>query len=352
MISTKLSNLRKKNLDDIKKDKSINETNIVKYQKGGIIDKKYNLLTIKHTGLGNNLFDICNLYSLSKKHNIEFYVPDLNLLINKLPSYPINLYRNIFLHNDNIIQKYPNVNEYHNINLRISEISKIKSNYMKSINPSNTIYFLSDRYYYINFDKYKNELIKLFEPDEESLTYINNKYGSILNDKTIITISIHIRRGDFKVISDLYNPDYIIKDTYYFNAINYIKNKLFINTNDNLNENNSNENNSNKHIKFIIFSDDIEWCKSKFIGNEFIFIEDNYDYIDFWLMSLCDHNIINKSTFSYLAAYFNYNNSQNKLIIAPYKAFYCEEFVKRKNYTEIKKIHQQVYPKDWIIIKE
>ena len=42
-------------------------------------------------------------------------------------------------------------------------------------------------------------------------------------------------------------------------------------------------NSINRDTKFIIFSDDIEWCKSNFQGDIFTFIEGERDYIDLYL---------------------------------------------------------------------
>ena len=71
--------------------------------------------------------------------------------------------------------------------------------------------------------------------------------------------------------------------------------------------------------KFIVFSDDMSWCKENFVGDEFIFMENNSDYIDLWLMSLCDNNIIANSSFSWWGAWLNQN--PNKKVIAPKKWF-------------------------------
>ena len=66
--------------------------------------------------------------------------------------------------------------------------------------------------------------------------------------------------------------------------------------------------------KVLIFSDDIEWCKQNFIGDRFIFIQEE-DYISLYLMSLCDYNIIANSSFSWWGAWLNQN--PNKVVIAP-----------------------------------
>ena len=68
-------------------------------------------------------------------------------------------------------------------------------------------------------------------------------------------------------------------------------------------------------ITYLIFSNDIEWCKKNFIGNQFIFIEGEKDYIDLWLMSLCKNNIIANSSFSWWGAWLNTNS--DKKVITP-----------------------------------
>lgn len=67
---------------------------------------------------------------------------------------------------------------------------------------------------------------------------------------------------------------------------------------------------------FVIFSNDIEWCKESLIeGDSVSFIDSGIDYVDLILMSLCDHNIIANSSFSWWAAF--YNRNPNKKITSP-----------------------------------
>ena len=76
-----------------------------------------------------------------------------------------------------------------------------------------------------------------------------------------------------------------------------------------------------KDSVFVIFSDDIPWCKANFpdIPEKFVFIEGNSDHEDLLLMSLCNNVIIANSTFSWFAAWLN--NNANKKVIAPAKWF-------------------------------
>ena len=60
--------------------------------------------------------------------------------------------------------------------------------------------------------------------------------------------------------------------------------------------------------QYVITSDDIEWCKSIFVGNNFIFnnvIPDGFykPHFDFAIATLCDDFICANSTFSWWAAW-------------------------------------------------
>ena len=127
-------------------------------------------------------------------------------------------------------------------------------------------------------------LLNLFAPDDKHLQYIKSKY-SFDN-----MVAMHIRRGDYVNKQDRHPVQLI---DYYKKAIKYFD--------------------SSK--SFYILSDDIEWCKTHFIGNQFKFIENELDYIDLWIMSLCEHNIIANSSFSWWGAWLN--NNPDKKVIAP-----------------------------------
>lgn len=115
-------------------------------------------------------------------------------------------------------------------------------------------------------------------------------------------ICIHIRRGDYlesKECRNIYGG--ICTLDYYNNAIKYIANRI-------------NEPN------FYVFSNDILWVEENLNLKNAIFINWNKgesSYIDMQLMSLCKHNIIANSTFSWWGAFLNEN--KNKIVIAPKK---------------------------------
>lgn len=121
------------------------------------------------------------------------------------------------------------------------------------------------------------------------------------------TVSVHVRRGDY--VSNQYSMSElnILTLDYYQNALAIISEKL-----------------GKENLEVYFFSDDISWVKEnlKLTGYSMKYIGHNstdpiYDYEELHLMSLCSHNIIANSTFSWWAAWLNRN--PDKIVIAPEK---------------------------------
>ena len=74
-----------------------------------------------------------------------------------------------------------------------------------------------------------------------------------------------------------------------------------------------------KKPQYIVFSDDVEWCKNNMHFPKNTIYESGNDPI--WekirLMYSCKHFIISNSTFSWWAQYLS--NNKNKIVIAPKK---------------------------------
>ena len=117
------------------------------------------------------------------------------------------------------------------------------------------------------------------------------------------SISIHVRRGDQVNDPWLLKKHGDIGTKYYFAAVEYIAGKI-----------------DNPHL--FVFSDDITWCQEhmKFdLPTTYVSASNIPDYEELTLMSLCAHNIIAKSSFSWWAAWLNEN--PNKIVIAPKQRF-------------------------------
>lgn len=114
------------------------------------------------------------------------------------------------------------------------------------------------------------------------------------------SVSVHVRRGDF--LNNLAHGSCSLE--YYSYAIKKIRELV-------------------ESPFFFFFSDDIHWVKQNMESNNNItFIDWNFgveSYNDMHLMSLCKHNIIANSSFSWWGAWLNQN--PNKIVIAPKKWF-------------------------------
>lgn len=232
----------------------------------------------KHNfGLCNQMFQIAGLYSHAKDQNLNVTFPQI-----KLPSFG-GYNKNIFsrVNSENIDQSSFLYLElpfgYHKL---VSHDAITYRGYMQSEK-----YFLHNR----------SLILDLFAPTQEITEYINNKYTDILNSNSI---SIHVRRGDYVNLSE-HHP--LIGNDYYIAAANYITERA-------------------KVDKYVVFSDDIEYCRTLFgDSKEITYIEREEDYIDLYLMSFCKHNIITNSTFSWWGAWLNQN--PDKIVIAPKQWF-------------------------------
>ena len=119
------------------------------------------------------------------------------------------------------------------------------------------------------------------------------------------SVAIHIRRGDYVTDSNFA----LCTKEYYQEAMDSIRKEV-------------------ENPVFFIFSQDFDWINENltFDKEEVHFIDWNKgkdSYIDMQLMSLCKHNIIANSSFSWWAAWLNKN--PEKRIFAPARWFRKEE---------------------------
>lgn len=91
------------------------------------------------------------------------------------------------------------------------------------------------------------------------------------------------------------------------------------------------------NISFLVFSDDINWCKQEF-KNYNLFYSDNTDVNDFAIMSMCDHIIIGTcSTYSWWASFIN--DDGIKEIFAPIPWFNPD--------SHMGGVHADVFSSEW-----
>lgn len=223
---------------------------------------------IHYYGLANQMFQIATVISYANQNNLTPLFPMLKE--EKYGRYTKNIFRKLNLTNFN-----PNEIEldYHQPDFSYSEIprsNKVRLNgYFQS-----ELYFVKDR----------SLILETFTPTDQILNYIYKKYEDLLND----SLSIHLRFGDYRKIQD-HHP--LLSKT------NYYENILEI----------------NKRKNLLVFSDDIKRAKKirAFKNFDVKFITNEPEYVDLFLMSLCNDNAIANSSFSWWGAWLNKNNNKN-----------------------------------------
>lgn len=112
-------------------------------------------------------------------------------------------------------------------------------------------------------------------------------------------VAVHIRRGDYT--NEQWKGSHMVFKSlaYYSRSIEFFSRAF-------------------ENPIFYFFSDDMDWVKSNFKGDNFKYVEHNQgssSYIDMYLMSLCSGFIIANSTFSWWAAWLS--EREKKHVIMP-----------------------------------
>lgn len=283
-------------------------------------------------GLGNQMFQYAAGKSLSLKFNAELHI-DPFLLTKKTKTTVRNFDLDVF--NIKIEEKNSFKNKIITKGYSYFKKYRIKNNLYDLLNvfeDKRAQYFderfenLSDNstlFGYFQNEKYFQKASTTIREDFEFIGTPDHKNAEIIDKiKQIESISIHIRRGDYT------NPKTnlsLIGLEYYQKAIEHIKNKI-------------------NCPEFYIFSDDIKWVKEYLDLKEtnHVFVDINHginSYRDLQLMSLCKHNIIANSSFSWWGAWLNKN--PDKIVITP------DTWYKGDNK---KDFPEGFIPKEWTIL--
>ena len=146
----------------------------------------------------------------------------------------------------------------------------------------------------------------------------NFRYEGLLEEKNLT--GLHVRRGDYLNYPDIYPR---IELGYYFNCLEKIKNREII----------------------LIFSDDIQWCREKFIGNRYLFVTAPPAH-SLLLMSQCDNLIISNSTFSWWGAWLG----KNKRVFRP-SVWFGSKWPYNSSHASEADCTKDLCPKHWEIMQ-
>lgn len=168
---------------------------------------------------------------------------------------------------------------------------------------------------YHYWHEYRSDLLDIFKFKQEIYDQAKLNLDTIRNQEQYPIVSLHVRRGDYLQVASLN-----LTLDYYSEAISIFLEKF-------------------PYFKLLVFSDDIDWCKEYIVGENVFYSEHNSNYVDMCMMTMCDHNIIANSTFSWWGAYLNQN--VDKIVVCP------------KNYIgpsdpEAQFINNNYFPAEWI----
>jgi hypothetical protein len=217
-------------------------------------------------GLGNQMFQIMTAYAHSKEIGDDLYfdfdkcyTPNQGHTSSK---YLPNLFKK--LKNDKQENHFQFV--YNETTFSYRPIPKEKNLRLNGV-------FQSEKY----FDKYKSDIKQVFNLDESKMRDIRNHLEDICSSD-IIT-AVHIRRGDY-----LSKPYFhTTPNTEYYNNCMELMGDS----------------------KFIIVSDDIEWCKNTFIRENVFFSDFTDELDDLYLIMMCNNKIMSNSSFSWWGSYLS-----------------------------------------------
>tara|TARA_R110000851_G_scaffold20643_3_gene62313 strand:+ start:2151 stop:3026 length:876 start_codon:yes stop_codon:yes gene_type:complete len=276
--------------------------------------------------LGNQLFQYAALKSLALNKGYEVKIPDpSNCEWHEQPC----LLGNFSLECDylnradveTIRHAYyePDINRYDRNILNLPDNTNLSG------------FFQSTKYFEAHRGQIKREFTLKGDIENES----KERLAQIKKDNKCEIVSLHLRRGDLTDGTTNDPVNYLgYQDNFDENSIfgRYLglAKKVF----------------ENKKVKFLVFSggsrsnnnntSDIDWCKNKLIGDEYIFSEGNSALQDFSLIKNCDHNITSHSTtFGWWAAYLN--EHKDKIVCAPEYYFLDDRELVREDF----------YPQDW-----
>jgi len=229
---------------------------------------------LANSGLGNQMFCIASTLGLACENNDSATFPQL-----AMP--PFDFYGRTIFH------KLPRVSvdttsTYHEKPYTSTIYNKIPYTENLCIRG----HFQSYKY----FHEYRENILDMFCLPEYISEDIDKRHSGILENSDSST-SLHVRRGDYLKLAGHYH---MLDMSYYQKAVDMQDSEIVV-----------------------VFSDDIEWCKKEisFDSKKVIFVEEEIDVVDMYLMSKMKNNIIANSTFSWWAAYMN--TDKNKKVIGP-----------------------------------
>jgi hypothetical protein len=173
-------------------------------------------------------------------------------------------------------------------------------------------YFQSANY----FDHCREALLREFKFKAPAVEKAAS-FHSTVNDRVLC--SVHVRRKDYLKLSHYHNN---LDGSYYEKACKVVTDSI------------------KQPVRFLVFSDDTEWCRTTFTGDDVTIVDIGDDAAEMCLMSMCQVHIISNSSYSWWGAWLSGGLHGNAPVVAPKQWFGPQG---PKNW-------ETVYRKGWAIV--
>jgi len=151
-------------------------------------------------------------------------------------------------------------------------------------------YFQSEKYFAHN----RERLLELFAPHPDDMEYIIHNYSWILDHPNAVGVQVRYYKDED------YNGSMYIQY-----GRDYLEKAMALFPDSSL---------------FVVSSNNLNYARNNMpLGKNIVFLENERDYIDLHILSLCKHNIISNSSFGWWGAWLNKN--PDKMVIYPTPLF-------------------------------
>jgi len=282
-------------------------------------------------GLGNNLFQLANIYDIHTKTGIPYFIDrsftrltfdgkrledDNRFDQSHVFEIPL-LFDNSFVYRDEVEYDFSKMKDYFHHDFAGA------GNFLhkEPILTDNTVHngYYQSHKYFSSFN-----LREAFELNKSTVKSIKQKYSNLFNKPTI---SLHYRLGGDRKLSKIQKYHKNLSPKFYVDALKSVENK----TNKKL-----------KDFNVLLFSDDMPLAMKALdmFGVNYIPISNNNNIEDFIHISLCDHNVIGNSTFGWWASFMNQSEEAIRVVSKT-------NFVGPK-YSNF--ILDDLFPADWVTL--
>ena len=257
---------------------------------------------------GSQMGQYAGLYAVSKKLNCE---------IRFFKEY-IHQHRGVKLFDAFDLDKHIYTYDFDNTITAVYQVKDVVlDTNVFDLNPSYNWDIQGWFHLYHYWHEYRSDLLDIFKFKSDIFKQAKSNLDIIKDNEQYPIVALHVRRGDYLQVSSLN-----LTLDYYNEAISIFLEKF-------------------PYFKVLVFSDDIAWCKESIVGENVFYSENNSNYVDMCMMSLCDHNIIANSTFSWWGAYLNQN--PDKIVVCP------EDYIGPSDRAN-QFMNKNYYPKEWIAL--